>query len=160
MVLATPPAATTHPDTRPSNRDKLSQRRFQAGGAGIRQRQYAPGETTEDPARHADNRRQLDWPEEEADDPEKTSLDAGNAAGDDSSPKIGICVSGGGIRATAFALGALSALEDASVEDDRPATESARYLAAVSGGAWAATVWTLQKARHPRKGQPKRSLPD
>lgn len=53
---------------------------------------------------------------------------------------VGVCFSGGGIRSAAFALGVLSALEEGKVMDE------ARYVTAVSGGAWAATAWTLQKA--------------
>jgi YVTN family beta-propeller protein len=130
-------------------------------------------ENTEDPARFADTRRRLDWPET-TDDQELMQLRADTGApelkdtnGDSDElapaaisptpeheaapPTVGICVSGGGIRAAAFALGVLTELENASVEDGRPATESARFLTAVSGGAWAATVWSLQKVRYPTK---------
>ncbi len=63
--------------------------------------------------------------------------------------RIGICLSGGGIRSTAFCLGVLSRLEAGSPHLAQSPTESARYLAAVSGGAWAATAWTLRKANRP-----------
>ncbi len=53
---------------------------------------------------------------------------------------LGVCCSGGGIRAAAFALGALDQLETAGVMD------KARWLAAVSGGNYAATSWTLARA--------------
>jgi hypothetical protein len=53
---------------------------------------------------------------------------------------LGVCCSGGGIRAAAFALGALDQLETAGVMD------RARWLAAVSGGNYAATSWTLARA--------------
>jgi hypothetical protein len=62
---------------------------------------------------------------------------------------VGVCLSGGGIRATSFALGVLQALDDPPVEGVAAATtsplRSARYLSAVSGGSWAACAWTLQK---------------
>jgi hypothetical protein len=82
------------------------------------------------------------------DDEEAVALDnAGNPSA------IGICVSGGGIRSTAFSLGVLGELEKlpgiggAAVADQPdPAASTARYVAAVSGGAWAATAWTLQRA--------------
>ena len=53
---------------------------------------------------------------------------------------LGVCCSGGGIRAAAFALGALDQLERAGVMG------KARWLAAVSGGNYAATSWTLARA--------------
>ena len=52
---------------------------------------------------------------------------------------LGVCCSGGGIRAAAFALGALDQLERAGIMD------RARWLAAVSGGNYAATSWTLAR---------------
>lgn len=63
--------------------------------------------------------------------------------------RVGICLSGGGIRSAAFCLGVLSRLEAGSARTSQSPTEAARYLAAVSGGAWAATAWTLQKASRP-----------
>ncbi|MEI7547503.1 MAG: hypothetical protein WCK21_05525, partial [Actinomycetota bacterium] len=53
-------------------------------------------------------------------------------------PVYGICCSGGGIRAAAFALGALLGLEE-----NKDLVARARYLSAVSGGNYAATGWTL-----------------
>ena len=50
---------------------------------------------------------------------------------------LGISCSGGGIRAAAFSLGVLERLEAAKV------TSRARWLTAVSGGAYAATAWRL-----------------
>lgn len=64
--------------------------------------------------------------------------------------RVGICLSGGGIRSTAFCLGVLSQLE--GVGTGPTPTTSARYLAAVSGGSWAAATWTLQKALRPDTG--------
>jgi hypothetical protein len=67
---------------------------------------------------------------------------------------IGVCVCGGGIRSVAFALGVLSQLDWGpeslnpwqKKKQIIPRRESvlgrATYLAAVSGGAWAATAWT------------------
>lgn len=63
--------------------------------------------------------------------------------------RVGICLSGSGIRSTAFSLGVLSTLEAGSPDLAVAPARSARHLAAVSGGAWAATAWTLQKAAHP-----------
>jgi hypothetical protein len=53
---------------------------------------------------------------------------------------LGVCCSGGGIRAAAFSLGALDRLEAAGVMD------RARWLTAVSGGSYAATSWRLVRA--------------
>jgi hypothetical protein len=50
---------------------------------------------------------------------------------------LGICCSGGGIRAAAFSLGALAELEAAGT------MARADYLAAVSGGGYAATAWRM-----------------
>ncbi|KUI38213.1 hypothetical protein AU195_16585 [Mycobacterium sp. IS-1496] len=63
--------------------------------------------------------------------------------------RVGICLSGGGIRSTAFSLGALSQFEAAGGLLSGSQTGSARFIAGVSGGAWAATAWTLQKAYRP-----------
>ena len=52
---------------------------------------------------------------------------------------LGVCCSGGGIRAAAFSIGALSSLEKAGV------MRRARWLTAVSGGSYAATAWRLAK---------------
>ena len=52
---------------------------------------------------------------------------------------LGVCCSGGGIRAAAFALGALDQLERAGI------MARARWLAAVSGGNYASTAWTLAR---------------
>jgi hypothetical protein len=53
---------------------------------------------------------------------------------------LGVCCSGGGIRAAAFSLGALDRLETAGV------MSRARWLTAVSGGSYAATAWSLVRA--------------
>ncbi len=52
---------------------------------------------------------------------------------------LGVCCSGGGIRAAAFALGTLDQLERAAI------MSRARWLAAVSGGNYASTAWTLAR---------------
>ncbi len=56
---------------------------------------------------------------------------------------LGVCCSGGGIRAAAFCLGALERLESAGL------MARARWLTAVSGGAYAATAWRLVRATDP-----------
>jgi hypothetical protein len=53
--------------------------------------------------------------------------------------EIGICLSGGGIRSASFALGALRAL------DRRGLLRRARWIAAVSGGAYAAGAWSIAR---------------
>jgi hypothetical protein len=58
---------------------------------------------------------------------------------------LGVCCSGGGIRAAAFSLGALDRLEAAGV------MSRARWLTAVSGGAYAATAWRLVRAADPTR---------
>lgn len=60
-------------------------------------------------------------------------------AGDE--PHVGICVSGGGLRAAAFGLGALQALQHHRklLRGDG----AARYLSAVSGGSYIAGTYTL-----------------
>jgi hypothetical protein len=60
-----------------------------------------------------------------------------------SGDQLGVCCSGGGIRAAAFAIGALESLESRNV------LRRARWLTAVSGGAYAATAWRLVKASAP-----------
>lgn len=59
--------------------------------------------------------------------------------------ELGICCSGGGIRAAAFSLGAMQRMEGAGVMD------RARWLTAVSGGSYAATAWRLLKAADPAR---------
>lgn len=58
---------------------------------------------------------------------------------------LGVCCSGGGIRAAAFSLGALEQLETAAW------MTRAKWLTAVSGGNYAATSWTLAKAADPSR---------
>jgi hypothetical protein len=58
---------------------------------------------------------------------------------------LGVCCSGGGIRAAAFSLGALDRLEAGGV------LSRARWLTAVSGGAYAATAWRLVRAADPAR---------
>lgn len=62
---------------------------------------------------------------------------------------LGVCCSGGGIRAAAFALGALDALANSGV-----LLRKARYLSAVSGGNYAATAWTEAAATKPEEINP------
>ena len=56
----------------------------------------------------------------------------------------GMCVSGGGIRAAAFGLGSLSVLE-------REIAARCRWISAVSGGAYAATAWSLARSTGPAR---------
>ena len=60
---------------------------------------------------------------------------------------LGVCCSGGGIRAAAFAVGALDRLETAGV------MARARWLTAVSGGSYAATAWRLVRATNSTPGR-------
>ena len=61
--------------------------------------------------------------------------------------KRGLCLSGGGIRATGFALGALSSLEaEKAPGHDKPIMDTVNKLSAVSGGSWAGTAWVLDRA--------------
>ncbi len=62
--------------------------------------------------------------------------------------QFGICLSGGGIRSAAFSLGALSALEETTVDDPKPNSSpgllgQADLLASVSGGGYAASAWRI-----------------
>lgn len=53
--------------------------------------------------------------------------------------RVAVCCSGGGIRSAAFSLGALHALEKTGI------MSQAARLAAVSGGNYAATAWTIER---------------
>jgi hypothetical protein len=68
--------------------------------------------------------------------------DAGSAAAPSG---LGVCCSGGGIRAAAFSLGALDRLESSGV------MSRTRWLTAVSGGSYAATAWRLVRAADPAR---------
>lgn len=121
-----------------------------------------------------DKRRELDDAEAD-DDPElehirqhyvplpgaESLIPAGSPDAVSGDRSIGVCVSGGGIRSAGFALGVLSELDwgkpvssaagvaplrHEAVARDESVLGRARYLSAVSGGAWAATAWTLQRA--------------
>ena len=59
---------------------------------------------------------------------------------------VGICCSGGGIRSAAFNLGALQALEKRGV------LRGARYLSAVSGGAYIAAAFCMVAKRGTKPG--------
>lgn len=127
---------------------------------------------TADPASHGDVRRAVDQTEPGgADDPELAEVETTAAQGphqplerehgdvprapaEREEGVVGVCVSGGGIRAAAFALGVLRQLDgqpapagNAEEPDGARPLATARYLSAVSGGAWAATAWTLRKAQ-------------
>jgi hypothetical protein len=60
---------------------------------------------------------------------------------DDTERVVGICLSGGGIRSAAFALGAIQALQTHLGLLNGP--ERARYLSAVSGGSYTAAAYSL-----------------
>jgi hypothetical protein len=66
------------------------------------------------------------------------------ATADDGAPTIGICVSGGGIRAASVAIGALRRM-DAPRDDGASIFARARWLVAVSGGSYAAGGWRVTR---------------
>ena len=68
---------------------------------------------------------------------------------------LGVCFSGGGVRAASFALGALHALqtEPAATGADQTLYERSRYLATVSGGGYTGTAAQIL-ARQSSDGQP------
>lgn len=70
---------------------------------------------------------------------------------------LGICLSGGGIRSATFGLGAIQALQlhPSLAGDGSSELSRARYLTAVSGGAY--TAGALLLATHPRGDQPEPS---
>ncbi|MGQ0804757.1 MAG: patatin-like phospholipase family protein [Actinomycetota bacterium] len=55
-------------------------------------------------------------------------------------PRLGVCLSGGGIRSASFSLGVLQAL------DRKGVLKRARYLSAVSGGGYLAAGWAVSAA--------------
>jgi hypothetical protein len=57
-------------------------------------------------------------------------------------PRVGIALSGGGVRAATYGLGSLQALDDADL------FHRSRYLTAVSGGSYMAGAWTIARS-HP-----------
>lgn len=67
---------------------------------------------------------------------------------------VGICISGGGIRAASFGLGALQALQ----EEQRLlyGDERAEYLAAVSGGSYIAGAVTMISSRYAQSASGRR----
>ncbi len=58
-------------------------------------------------------------------------------------PVLGICLSGGGSRALTCALGQLSALNAMTMPDGQPILDPGQYLSSVSGGSWAAVLYTF-----------------
>ena len=60
--------------------------------------------------------------------------------------RLGICLSGGGIRSAAFSLGAMQALQD------NGKLAAADYLAAASGGAYLASGWAVSNAQQDATG--------
>lgn len=73
-----------------------------------------------------------------------------NPPGPGEEPRLGVCLSGGGIRSAAFCLGGVQALQDKGV------LENAAYLSAVSGGGYLAAGWAVSDASSPAlaPGQP------
>ncbi|MDH3293959.1 MAG: hypothetical protein OER95_06510 [Acidimicrobiia bacterium] len=68
--------------------------------------------------------------------------------------RFGVCLSGGGLRAAAFGLGALSALEETPVDQPHPNSSAgllgqADVLASVSGGGYAASAWRIAVGPEP-----------
>ena len=57
-----------------------------------------------------------------------------------SGPSVGISLSGGGVRAATYGLGALQALDEADLYS------GSRYLSAVSGGSYMAGAWTVARS--------------
>lgn len=57
--------------------------------------------------------------------------------------RLGVCLSGGGIRSAAFCLGGVQALQDKGV------LAKAEYLAAASGGGYLAAGWAVADAQSP-----------
>jgi len=72
---------------------------------------------------------------------DRSDDDGPDVGGGDDRARIGICCSGGGIRSAAFNLGALQSLDGAGV------LRRARYLSAVSGGAYIASAYAVA-SRH------------
>jgi hypothetical protein len=58
-------------------------------------------------------------------------------------PVLGICLSGGGSRALTCALGQLSALNAMTMPNGQPILGPGQYLSSVSGGTWAAVLYTF-----------------
>lgn len=69
---------------------------------------------------------------------------AGTTVGGPGPAGVGICVSGGGIRAAGIALGALAAL-DVPQGGNPSVFRSARWLCSVSGGGFTAAGWRLAR---------------
>ncbi|TPW11700.1 MAG: hypothetical protein FD127_3082 [Acidimicrobiaceae bacterium] len=70
-----------------------------------------------------------------------------------SAPSIGVCLSGGGIRAGSVAIGTLRRL-DAARADGPSLFQRSRWLVAVSGGAYAAGGWRASRRRGGTVGLP------
>ena len=68
----------------------------------------------------------------------------GAAPSSDGGRSIGICVSGGGIRAASVAIGALGRLDEGRADGPSLFARS-RWLVAVSGGAYAAAGWRVSR---------------
>lgn len=66
-------------------------------------------------------------------------------------PELGICCSGGGVRAAAYTLGVLHKLDTLTPDpdDDRSILARSRWLAAVSGGAYTAGAYAVGRMSEP-----------
>src|ERR1700752_3348208 len=58
-------------------------------------------------------------------------------------PTLGICLSGGGLRALSCALGQLSALNGVTMPNGQPILGPGQYISSVSGGSWASVLYTF-----------------
>lgn len=70
---------------------------------------------------------------------------AANATADDAAGSIGICLSGGGIRAATVGIGALRSLDTPPPTGGPSVFRRARWVSAVSGGAYAAGGWRVSR---------------
>ncbi|MCP1470056.1 hypothetical protein J3E64_001743 [Sphingobium sp. OAS761] len=66
----------------------------------------------------------------------------------DDSRLIGLSVSGGGARATAFTLGILAELQTIGFADHRTALDRIDFLSTNSGGSWAVAAYLVDRADH------------
>lgn len=68
--------------------------------------------------------------------------------------KVGICLSGGGIRSASFGLGVLQALQVPGPGEAASIYETADYLATVSGGGYTGTATQILAHQHPDGAPP------
>lgn len=58
---------------------------------------------------------------------------------------LGVCLSGGGTRAMVLGMGQLRFLDQTIFKDNKSYLQHSGYLSAVSGGSWAATIYTYSQ---------------